>query len=164
MAGICFFRKFILDRNSCRTKYPRQQACSLVIKPSLASQSCSRLYAAVTPEMELCKSIRPHWRTYTGGRDTWTSLIHSAHTNPHGFLSLPHISNEAEGMKTSGLFLRTKLFSHQKKKKEKKSYKSTHDVLYTLTYPTLSARNGACWQEDRMAGTTQGWVPSPRSP
>lgn len=56
MAGICFFRKFILDRNSCRTKYPLKQACSLVIKPSLASQSCSRLYAAVTPEMELWKS------------------------------------------------------------------------------------------------------------
>lgn len=75
MAGSCFFRKFILDRNSCRTKYPRQQACSLVIKPSLASHSCSRLYAAVTPEMELCKSTWPHQKGHI------FTQFHSQHTH-----------------------------------------------------------------------------------
>lgn len=53
IAGTCFFKKFILELNSWRTRYPRQQAWSFVIRFSLASHNCSRLYAAVTPEMVL---------------------------------------------------------------------------------------------------------------
>ena len=49
-AGSCSFRKFMRFFWSFLTRYPRQRACSLAIKLSLASHSCSRLYALVTPD------------------------------------------------------------------------------------------------------------------
>lgn len=138
MAGICFFRKFILDRNSCRTRYPRQQACSLVIKPSLASQSCSRLYAAVTPEMELWKTIG-HVRRHAKMRmdrsfNTVSSRVHKLTLT--AFQVYSRSLAKKQEWRLQVLFFKAKVSSHPQKSHQQKTYLLLpHWLFSSFTHP-----------------------------